>query len=168
MKNKNISNKTKNIFLCVIVFVVYLYMAYCVPYMDDDWLNGGADGWYIAMSGITNGRYFGNFIICILVRNKIVKVLVMSIVIWSISFIISYYGFNIKTSIFGYKFLVINILLMLINESSILNESALSSTEYPSEATSEIILQEKIIIVPIIFPIKIRKCFNLLILNFNE
>ena len=115
--NKNISNKTKNIFLCVIVFVVYLYMAYCVPYMDDDWLNGGADGWYIAMSGITNGRYFGNFIICILVRNKIVKVLVMSIVIWSISFIISYYGFNIKTSIFGYKFLVINILLMLINIS---------------------------------------------------
>ena len=117
MMNKNISTKTKNLFLCVIVFVVYLYMAFCVPYMDDDWLFGGSDGWYISMSGIINGRYFGNLIMYVLVRSKIAKVLVMSVVIWLISFIISYYGVNIKTSLFGYKFLIINILLMLINVS---------------------------------------------------
>ena len=59
-------------------------MAFCIPYMDDDWLVGCTEGWHITMSGILNGRFFGNLIMNILVRFKIPKTIIMSIVIWFI------------------------------------------------------------------------------------
>ena len=117
MNNFNLSTKKKNIIICLVIYIIYLYMAFCIPYMDDDWLVGCTKGWDITMSGILNGRFFGNFIMNILVRFKIPKIIIMSIVIWFIPYKITRINIQLENDNFCFMYLFINLMLMLLSVS---------------------------------------------------
>ena len=47
-----------NAIICLLFLVLYLYIGFCIPYYDDDWIAGGPYGWFITFSGCANGRYW--------------------------------------------------------------------------------------------------------------
>ena len=104
-----------NAIICLIFLVLYLYIGFCIPYYDDDWIAGGPYGWFITYSGCVNGRYVGNALLDLLAQSRIIKTIVMGTVSLLIPYEIAILGCKFNTVIFRYKFILFNMLLMLID-----------------------------------------------------
>ena len=104
-----------NAIICLLFLVLYLYIGFCIPYYDDDWIAGGPYGWFITFSGCANGRYVGNIILDLLAHSRFLKTIVMGTVSLLIPYEIAIIGCEFNTVIFRFKFILFNVLLMLID-----------------------------------------------------
>ena len=101
----------------IMMLVMYGYIAYCVPYVHDDWIAGSSYGFEISLSGVCNGRYVANLLIDVLVRIPILKTIFMASVFWLIPFEVSRLFYDTSDKRFLTKYLIVNLIFLLINPS---------------------------------------------------
>ena len=97
--------------ICFIVFAVFLYIGYQVPYCHDEWQWGLDERVELMKTGFRNynGRYLGNILALIITRSVLAKAVVLSLgVVWLLHVL---YG-NVKQNR-GEKSSEINLLLLL-------------------------------------------------------
>lgn len=72
--------KTTEVVLCILAFIAFAAMVFCVPYFKDDWAWGSQIGIDRLKSGFAdyNGRYLGNLLILAITRAPIARIIVMA------------------------------------------------------------------------------------------
>lgn len=72
--------KTTEAVLCILAFIAFAAIVYCVPYFKDDWAWGSQTGIDRLKSGFAdyNGRYLGNLLVLALTRVPILRIIVMA------------------------------------------------------------------------------------------
>ncbi|MBQ8262139.1 MAG: hypothetical protein IJZ00_07625 [Lachnospiraceae bacterium] len=102
----NDSEKKLWLFSNVVVFVLYFYIAICVPYTHDDWDWGLEVGMKQLLHANLNSRYSGNFFVVIMTRFEWIKNIIMGVVAWAIPYVFSKLnGENVRERIL-YFFLI--------------------------------------------------------------
>lgn len=73
-------SRRKNRTLFIGVWPAFVGLAFLFPYTGDDWMWGTTGGLELLKSGFVgyNGRYFGNIIVLMLTRSKILQTVVVS------------------------------------------------------------------------------------------
>lgn len=72
--------KTTEAVLCILAFIAFAAIVFCVPYFKDDWAWGSQIGIDRLKSGFAdyNGRYLGNLLIIALTRVPVIRIIVMA------------------------------------------------------------------------------------------
>lgn len=97
----------------IVIYICYLYIAICIPYMHDDWDWGLDIGITQLKNATLNSRYAGNFFVVVMTRSEIIKNLIISVTAWAIPFVLSCTGdktYKEKTI----RYIIYNIFVMFI------------------------------------------------------
>lgn len=95
----------------ILAALLYIFIAFCVPYCHDDWdwgLDVGLKQWLHAE---LNSRYVGSFFVIIMTRSEIVKTAIMAICLFSVPMMVSFLAvgrYDVKT------YLLANLLLLAV------------------------------------------------------
>lgn len=97
-------------------FIYWLYIAWNIPYLADDWNWGSNDGITQLLHGTVNHRYFGNLMVVLLTRNVFLKTFIVALVICLLVYVMNRYVLKVtgnnENELINYCFIMLMILIM--------------------------------------------------------